>query len=64
MNVDRELVGLREVATMLDVSQKTVRRRCADGTFPRLIKLGRRTLLPLPELLAAVSALKTKRKTQ
>lgn len=62
MSIERELVGLREAAAMCSVSQKTVRRRCADGTFPSVIKLGRRTLLPLPELLAAVSVLKTKGK--
>ena len=49
---------------MLDVSEKTVRRRCADGTLPPLIKLGRRTLLPLPELLSALSVLKKKGQRQ
>ena len=58
MSAERQLVGLREAAAMLDVSQKTVRRRSADGVLPPLIKLGRRTLLPLRELLAAVAALK------
>jgi len=62
MNVERELVGLREAAVMLNVSEKTVRRRSADGVLPPLMKLGRRTLLPLRELLLAVSALKTKGK--
>ena len=62
MNVERELVGLREAAVMLNVSEKTVRRRSADGVLPPLMKLGRRTLLPLRELLLAVAALKTKGK--
>ena len=64
MSIERELVGLREAAAMFSVSEKTVRRRCADGTFPSVVKLGRRTLLPLPDLLAAVAALKTKGKRQ
>jgi hypothetical protein len=60
MNVERELVGLREAAAMFSVSEKTVRRRCADGVFPPLIKLGHRTLLPLAALRAASKILKTK----
>ena len=62
MSAERELVGLGEAAAMFSISQKTVRRRSADGVFPPLIKLGRRTLLPLRELRAVVSGLKTKGK--
>lgn len=46
---DGRLVGYREAARLLSVSERTVRRMCADGRL-RPIPVGRRRLLVVAEL--------------
>ncbi|WP_425580011.1 helix-turn-helix domain-containing protein [Terrabacter terrae] len=44
-----------EVARILDLDERTVRRACSDGQLP-CIHVGRRLLIPREKLLLLVSA--------
>ena len=45
-------LNVAEVATRYQVSEKTVLRRVANGEFPKPIKLGRKPVWPLAQLIA------------
>ena len=53
----RELIGLRETATMLDVCEKTVRRMIDDGELGPVAKVRGSTKLFLKHLRAYVERL-------
>jgi len=39
-----DMIGIRDVATLLDASPSTVRRRWHDGTIPAPVRIGPRLL--------------------
>ena len=55
--VTRELIGLEEVALMLDVCQKTVRRVIEDGELGPVVKVRGSTKLFLKHVRAYVERL-------
>lgn len=47
---DRLLVALPEAARLVSLSQATIRRMCADGRMPPLVKIGSRSLVQVDAL--------------
>lgn len=52
---DKAAVTVTDVARLLGVDERTVRRACEDGDLPS-IRVGRRVLLPRLPLLALLGA--------
>lgn len=55
------LVGLDQVAQILDISQREVQRRIAAKELPEPVKIGRLSKLPVAEVLDYIERLKNKR---
>jgi excisionase family DNA binding protein len=57
----KRLIGLGQVAEILDISQREVQRRIAAGELPHPVKIGRLSKMPLEEVLNYIERLKSKR---
>jgi predicted DNA-binding transcriptional regulator AlpA len=57
----KRLLGLDQVAAMLDISLREVQRRIAAKDLPPPVKIGRLSKLPLEEVLSYIERLKNKR---
>ena len=56
------LISLEEAGRMLGgISEKTVRRRIAEGVLPKPVKEGKFSRLPHSEVLAVIEKLKQQR---